>query len=64
MQDFPVMFMRPGDAVTVIVHLGGIHHGTVQSWTNEPGEGFAVNVKLSTGSHQWFYYNTGARFYH
>lgn len=51
MNNFPIMAMQPGDAVTVTEEWG-THHGTVIWWDNY--EGFRVNVKLADGSERVF----------
>lgn len=60
---FPVMSMKPGDDVTVTTADGKVEQGLVQTWTNVPGEGFAVQVKLFGGDYQWFYIREGAKFW-
>lgn len=61
-QRFPIMEMKKGDDVTVVTGLA-TYQGLVESWTNEPGEGFAVHVKLFGGGYEWFYVREGASFY-
>ena len=64
MQNFPIMSMRKGDAVTVTTDSGKEFRGAVENTSNTPGEGFAVMIKLSTGGYEWFYVREGAHFWH
>ncbi len=58
MQNFPVMSMKPGNAVTAKQFQYGqwvSYTGTVVSWNNTPGWGFAVHINTTTHGLQWFY---------
>ena len=59
MRNFPIMQMKKGDDVTVITD-SATRQGLVESWTNDPSEGFAVQVKVFCGDYEWFYVREGA----
>lgn len=51
MEEFPIMAMKTGDAVTVTEEWG-THRGTVNWW--DTYEGFRVSVKLEDGTDRVF----------